>query len=161
MAWKKRAIKEFFKQYYPLALFSVVVCFIFFLSITYWQGYFEWKDIKPLPDPDLSLRMLSALVFVSFGQLLYWLKFYYVLYFIFVTILKDKRLYKDLKRLIWNVLMFIMGFYVAPWIVDLLNKILSFFYNIFAFLIYLFPPIGVSLILGLFISYYKKLQKKA
>jgi hypothetical protein len=52
--------------------------------------------------------------------------------------------------------MFIMGFVVAPWIVDVLNSILSFFYNIFLLIIYVFPPYGLPLviILTILISIY-------
>lgn len=90
--------------------------------------------------------MLSGLVFVTFGRLLYYLKLYYILYIILVVLLRQRQLYDDLKKVIWYIMMFLFGFVVAPWIIDQLNKLFSIVCNIPLFLGHLFPPYGLSLV---------------
>lgn len=158
MDWRKDEIRGFLRKYCLLAIFSVAVGLIFFISINYLQGSFIWREYNLIPEPDLPARLLSALVFMSFGWILYELKFYYFLYFILVIILRDKRLYNKSKRAIWDLMTFFMGTYVAPWIVDLLNKLLSIFCNIIALIAYLIQPIGMSSVLALAIIYYETRQ---
>jgi len=122
---------------------------------------FTWVEISPIEAPTLTIRLLSALVFVSFGEILYALKFYYVLYMIFVVFLRNRAFYNDLKRVIWRTLMFVMGFVFVPWIIDVLNKIVSFFYNVGMFLSYISPSaILLAAVFGT-IFYFLKRKKAA
>lgn len=58
----------------------------------------------------------------------------------------DWRLYKDTKKFIWGALILFMYFWVVPKVVGLLNAVISFFYNLFGLILYLLPPLGISLI---------------
>ena len=105
------------------------------------------KGISPISEPSLFNRVLySALVFVTFGAFLYWVKFYQFLYHIIVKGLGDRQLYRSIKGLIWGSLVLVMYFWVVPKVVAVLNIIISFFYNILNLILYLFPPLGISLI---------------
>lgn len=147
MSWHKDRILRFFRSYKKEIIVSCSVILILTIYHIFSDKSFVWRDYEPLPEPTLTLRLLSALVFDSFGWILYQLRFYYVLYIVIVGVFRNKPLYRDLKKVIWYGLMFVMGFVVAPWIVDVLNSILSFFYNILLLIIYVFPPYGLSLAL--------------
>lgn len=147
MSWHEDRITRFFRSYKKEIIVSCLVILILTIYHIFSDKSFIWRDYKPLSEPTLTLRILSAFVFSSFGWILYQLRFYYILYIVIVGIFRNKPLYRDLKKVIWYGLMFIMGFVVAPWIVDLLNSFLSFFYNIFLLIIYVFPPYGLPLII--------------
>ena len=158
MKWYQKVLKEHKREVIISAAISLAVTLAF--SLWYYTSGkpFTWVEISPIEAPTLSIRLLSALVFVSFGEILYALKFYYVLYMIFVVFLRDKALYNDLKKIIWRVMMFVMGFVVVPWIIDLLNKIVSFFYNVGILLLYISPPIVIFA--AIFLPGYYFLKKK-
>lgn len=144
--------KTILLQHGRTLLYSAVGSLILSLALLFWyfifDKHFEWKTIEPIPEPKIFIRFLySALVYVTLGAFLYWIKFYQLLHNLFIKQLKDKRSYHKLKDLIWRVLMLIMFFWIVPFVVHLLNAILSFFYNIFWLLLYLCPPLGSSLIL--------------
>ena len=108
------------------------------------NNYFVWNTIAPIKEPTLNLRALSGLSFVGIGKLLYVLRFYRILYIFFVVILRNKGLYNDFKKLIWYALMFVTGFIVVPSIIDFINDILSFLYNIFRYIVYISPSFLLS-----------------
>ena len=144
MSWYRKVLKENKKEIASSAAFAVV----FALAILLWHfalgKSFQWETISPIEAPSLLSRALySALVFITFGAFLYWVKFYQVLY----HIVSDRQLYRGIKGLIWGSLILVMYFWVVPTVVELLNAIISFFYNIFNLTLYLFPPLGVSLIM--------------
>ncbi len=147
MTWYKKVLTENKKEILSSAIFVI----IFALSILLWHFVFDktfrWETITPVEEPSLLNRALySALVFVTFGAFLYWIKFYQFLYSLIVKALRDRRLYQNTKRLIWGFLILIMYFWIIPKIVDLLNTIISLFYNLFNLMLYLFPPLGISLV---------------
>lgn len=144
--WYKKVLTENRKEVIRAALISLVVTTAFSLWYFIIGEGFKWTEYRFISEPTLSFRFLSALVFASLGEILYDLGFYYVLHFVFVVILRDRAVYNQIKRVIWLSLMAIVGFIIVPWIIDLLNAIISFFYNIFNLILYLFPPLGVSLI---------------
>lgn len=160
MKWYKKILTEHKRKVIISATVSLTITLAFSLWYYISGKPFEWVKISPISAPTLSIRFLSALVFVSFGEILYKLGFYYVLYMIFAVFLGDRTLYNDLKRIIWRSLMFIMGFVIVPWIISVLNKIVSFFYNIGILLLYISPPIGIFVVIFL-PSYYFLKNKKA
>lgn len=143
MTWYKKDLEKHGKEIAYSAAISLAVTLAFSLWYFITGKGFEWATISPISEPTLPLRFLSALVFVSLGRILYKLKFYYVLYFVFVIVLKAGGFYNKLKKVIWDVLTGIMGFVIVPWIIGVLNHIVSLFYNIGVFFVYIFPPLGL------------------
>lgn len=162
MTWYKKVLKENKKEIASSAAFAIV----FALAILLWHfafgKSFQWETISPIDAPSIFSRALySALVFVTFGAFLYWIKFYQLLY----HLISDRQLYRGIKGLIWGFLILAMYFWVVPTVVEILNAIISFFYNILNLILYLFPPLGISLIvfsIGYIISKkYYAIQKGA
>lgn len=147
MRWYNKVLKENKKEIIASTTFAVVFAFAILLWHFNLGKSFHWETISPISEPSLFNRVLySALVFVTFGAFLYWVKFYQFLYHIIVKGLGDRQLYRSIKGLIWGSLVLVMYFWVVPKVVAVLNIIISFFYNILNLILYLFPPLGISLI---------------
>ena len=153
MTWYERTLRKYKKELISGAIFSVVLSLALLLWV-YLSGYsFEWREISPIDPPSLFSRIVySALTYVTLGAILYNLLFYKFLY----HIAGDYRSFVELKRIVWVGLMALMFFVIVPKTVDMLNAIISFGFNIFNLLLYLFPPFGVSLILFLIYLYFRK-----
>lgn len=152
-AWYKKVLTENKKEIIRATLISLAVTTAFSLWYFISGKDFVWTDYAFISDPTLAPRLLSALVFTSLGEILYDLGFYYVLHFVFVVILRDRAAYNQIKRVIWLSLMAVMGFVIVPWVIDTLNKVFSFLYNVWLFILYIFPVFGVFL-LGFAIAVY-------
>jgi hypothetical protein len=158
MSWYKKILKEKKKEIITSAAFAVV----FALAISLWHYFtgksFEWQSISPVEAPGLLPRLFySALVYVSLGAILYAAGFYKFLYSLYRGTRGGWRAYNDMKGLIWWVLILGMYFVIIPVVVDLLNAVISFGYNIFNLILYVFPPLGISLIVfGIGYIIYKK-----
>lgn len=144
MIWYKKSIVNYLKENWTSLLFVLIFPFILLLWNYLTGKNFVWHNISPLDTPDWQRYLYSALTFVSLGLLLYKIRFYQLLYFIFVTILGDFRSYKEIKGIIWVGLMLLMYFKIVPWFVSVLNVVISFFYNIFGFVLYSIPPLGIT-----------------
>lgn len=153
MTWYERTLKKYGEEVVSGAIFSVVLSLTLLLWI-YMSGYsFEWHNISPIDPPSIFQRLIySALTYVTLGAILYSLLFYKFLY----HLAGDYRSFIELKRVVWVSLMGLMFFFVVPKTIDFLNTVLSFGYNIFNLLLYLFPPFGASLILFVVYLYFKK-----
>lgn len=147
--WYKKILTENKKEIIRSAIISLVITVAFSIWFFISHKAFAWNSYHFVSEPTLTLRLLSALVFVSLGRLLYELKFYYFLYFIFVIILRAWELYNALKKIIWYALMFVMGFYIVPWIINVINAVLSFFYNLWFLILYVAPALGIFLLIFL------------
>lgn len=159
--WYQKIITENKKEVIKSAVIAIIFTTIF--SLWYFKSghSFEWKNYNFIAEPTLTWRLLSALVFTSLGWILYQLKFYYILYLIFVIFLRDKYLYNDVKKLIWHGLMFIMGFFILPWIINAMNTVLSFFYNLLLLILYITPSLCLFLLsLLILIKVFKKFGSK-
>lgn len=109
---------------------------------------FHWESISPIEAPSFLVRAFySALVFVTLGAGLYNLGFYKFLYSLHRRTRNGYRDYKEAKRVIWVLLIFLMFFVIVPAVVSILNAIISFFYNVFVLLLYIAPPLGISLLI--------------
>lgn len=153
MTWYKKTLKKYGKEILTGAVFSIV-CTLAFLLWIYGMGKtFTWTDISPIDPPSIFVRIFySALTFVTLGAFLYKIKFYQGLY----RILGDWRSFREAKAIIWVLLMGTMFFVIVPLVVDILNGILSIGYNLVALLVYVFPPVGISVILFTLYFYFKK-----
>lgn len=153
MKWYNKQINKLFNETINTTAFALV--FLFSLSVWHFilgQGY-EWQTIAPISEPSIFQRALySALTFVTLGAALYELGFYKFLY----QVIGDWQAYKEAKKIIWLLLMGLMFFIIVPITVSILNHIISFGYNIFNFVIYIFPPLGIAAILAIAYFYFKR-----
>lgn len=158
MPWYKRALTEYKQETLTSVVFALTVAIIA-LAWAYLIGdVFEWKRINPVPDPSIPVRLLySALVYVTLGRILYLLGFYQVLHAFIVGGLGDWGLYHGLKKILWIGLMAMMYFWIVPFVVDVLNVTISFFYNVLNLILYMLPVVGISI--AVFLVYF--LLKKA
>jgi hypothetical protein len=162
--WYKRILKEKKKE----IIFSTIFAVLLALAISFWHYFtgasFEWHSISPVEAPSLLPRLFySALVYVTLGRLLFNTRFYKSLYSSFFRGVKGGyRDYIKTKKVIWWGLILAMYFVIIPIVVKILNFVISFFYNIFNFVLYLFPPLAISaLVFGigyLFLNHCKLLQ---
>jgi len=146
MTWYKHTLTKYKEE----IIFSAIVSILFFIALLLWYfGFgksFVWTKIEPISTPSLFERYFySAFVFVTLGAFLYFIRFYQFLHGIIVGIFNDWRLYKDIKGFIWVGLILTSYFWIVPKIVDFLNSIISFFYNIFGLILYSLPSLGIAL----------------
>ncbi len=147
--WHKKILKVNRKE----ILTSAIVLIVSTLVTSLWHYFtgksFVWESISPIEAPSIFSRLFySALVYSTVGAYLYFCTdFYKWLYEPFRGGgRKDYREYKKLKRAIWGILTLLMCFVVVPFVVNMLNCILSFIYNIYVLALYLFPPLAISLL---------------
>jgi len=153
MAWYQKTLKKYGKDILSGTVFSFIYTLAFLLWIYGTGKTFSWMDISPIDLPSIFVRIFySALTFMTLGAILYKIKFYKVLY----QIVGDWRTFKEVKAVIWVLLMGIMFFAIVPFVINLLNGIISIGYNLFAFILYAFPPVGISIIIFAFYLYFKK-----
>lgn len=138
--------REILKSYSRKTIVSVGLVLVLLLGAALFQLYrgatFEWSSIEPIKQPDVMNRLLySALTFISIGAVLYWLRFYKFLSWVFVS---DRRGYREAKRVVWVGLMLLMYLYITPATVDLLNACVSFAYNILLLILYMSPLLFVA-----------------
>ncbi len=146
MNWHQIEIKKFIKETLNTSAFAV----IFLISLSTWHfalgQVFEWQSITPISEPSIFQRLLySALTFATLGAILYELGFYKFLY----QVIGDWQAYKEAKKIIWLLLMGLMFFIIVPVTVGVLNYIISFGYNIFNLLVFLFPPFGLAFVVSI------------
>lgn len=153
MKWYQKEIRKAFNE----AINTVAFALLFLFSLSLWhfglgQSY-EWQTVTLISEPSIFQRAIySALTFVTLGAILYRLGFYRLLY----QIIGDWQSYKEAKRLVWLLLMGLMFFIIVPITVNVLNHIISFGYNIFNLLIFLFPPLGFAVIGSIAYFYFRK-----
>ena len=146
MNWYKKIIKKNKTEIISSAMFSGV----FSLALLIWHFMlgknFAWVTISPLSAPPPVYIIYSALVFVTLGRLLYVIGFYKLLATVVGEIMGDWKAYREIKAFLWLGLI-IIAYYLLHKFIDLLNTIISFFYNVLNFILFLSPPLGISLIL--------------
>lgn len=157
-----KVIRKLLKETYSGALFLILVALVSLLWYYFsWVSY-EWRSIEPIEQPDTFVRIVySFLVFFTLWLLLYFFRFYQLLHFVFVRLLGDRRAYKKIKWFIWLVLMWLMYLVIVPFVVDTMNNVLSFLYNLLGILVYLMPALWISIttfLIGI-VLYAKIVQK--
>lgn len=148
MSWYKKILRRDKKEVISSAIFGTIFALVFLLWHFALGKSFEWQIISPVSAPPLSYGIYSALVFVSLGYFLYEIGFYKLLADIIGRGLGDWELYRGAKKIIWITLILIV-IYLVKKIVDLINTTISFFYNILNFILYIAPPLGISLVIFL------------
>lgn len=153
--WHKKVAREYKDEIIKSAIIALVVTFVF--SVVYYLlgKSYEWRTMD-MPEPTLTLRILSGLVFSTLGRLLYKLKFYLVLKAILVRFLKMYELYRLLKKIIWYFLMFVMGYYIVPWAMKVINFILTILLNAAMIIVYGLPHVGIFLVIFASAFYFLK-----
>lgn len=160
MKWYEKTITENKAKIVSLGIFAIISSLVILLWRFGVGKTFQWETISPISQPEIFNRLFySALVFITIGAFLYWLRFYQLLYRLIVKALGDWQLYNSIKKILWGSLMLLMYFWIVPKVVDLLNSIISFLYNILNLILYLFPPMGASLII-FSVGYYVIVKSK-
>lgn len=155
--WHKIALKKHLKAVLSSGTTYAILTLIFLL----WRfalGYqFEWQQIEPLSQPSIFVRTFySAFTFITLGFFLYIAHFYKVLHDILVKGMGLWGLYNGIKAVVWTFLMYISYQYIVPWLFNILNAGVSVLFNIANLVLYVLPPIGVSLILSIIYFFLKK-----
>lgn len=133
-------------------VFSLILILWTFLS----GKSFTWIPIEPLDAPSLfNFSFYSAFTYLSSGFVLYHTFFYWALKKICVDLLGDWKLYYSLKSIIWLILSYLSYKYLLPFIIDTVNSICSFFFNIFHLVLYLSPSLGITIVLVVLYKFYK------
>lgn len=154
MIWYKKVLGEYSRKALVSTGLLVMVLFMMSAYQLINGNQFEWKNIAPVNEPDIFARAVySALTFVTIGALLYFLRFYQLLSFIFG---QNRRGYRDTKKLIWTLLLLLMFFVLVPAGVDVLNAVISFLYNIALFLYFVSPVALLSILVIIATLVYRK-----
>lgn len=121
---------------------------------------FEWHQIEPFEQPSIFVRYFySAFTFFTLGFLLYVARFYKVLHDILVKGMGLWGLYNAIKAVVWAFLMYISYQYIVPWLFAILNTSASVLYNVMGLVLYVFPPLGISLVIAIIYTIWKTKQK--
>ncbi len=114
----------------------------------FWPKFCVKKYLSYIPPSLLCRGFYSAFVFVTIGAFLYYVvKLWKLIYFICVTILRSRELYKLVKCALWMFLIVVTYLYIFPVITKVFNAGISFFYNIMVLFLYLLPSVGVFIII--------------
>lgn len=146
--WYKIVLLNFLRQQKPYVLLTILS--LLFTScalgqLFVFQNNFAWMDIAPFQPLPWIRILFSALTFVTLGAVLYALRFYQLLNFIFVTLLQDRKTYRAIKSLIWLALMGFLFYYVQPVVIKYLNLIASIVFNLLNLILFLSPSLGITL----------------
>lgn len=157
--WHKTALKKHLKNVFSSGITYAILALVFLL----WRfvlGYqFGWQNIEPFSPPSIFIRVFySSFTFATFGLLLYVFRFYQVLHDILVKGMGLWGLYNFIKAVIWAFLMYISYQYIVPWLFSIFNTGASILFNIANFVLYVLPPVGVSLILSIIYILLKRKQ---
>lgn len=152
MNWREKLIKWHLNETLFASVFSVLFIFILIIANFFFNWNFDWKQIDPIETPPLWIRGIASLfTWFTLWSWLFHLYFYKILYWICKFLWISYFRYKKLKRQIWLWLMLLVTLVLIPIIIDLLNSIISLFFNILQFLIATKSFIGMSLSASLLI----------
>ena len=149
MTWYERVLKKNIKEIFSSGI--LYVCILIILSIQHFflGNSFSWVWIEPIEQPSIFVRIFySAITYPTLGYLVYRTGFYLFIWRIF-----PRRIFRGIKKKVWIILIGVMFFVVVPIVVDVLNGIISIFYNIFNFFLYLFPAVAISSLIVVGILY--------
>jgi len=147
MDWQKKEIHKLIKENKHITIVFCILWLLWLIAYFYYTDDFIKTDVEPIPEPTLTLRLMSALWFLGLWRLLYHIWFYWILYFFMVRIGWDRKGYNELKVSIWDGVTLITGFVIVPFIIEVLNVILSYLYNWMMYLFYILPIVWIPMIL--------------
>lgn len=158
MPWCKKALKHHIKEMIVGAIVSIIFSLILLLRVYALGEPFHWISIEPISQPSpFQKYFYSGFTFVTIGAFLYFIYLYKALKILCVDILNSWELYIGVKGIIWVGLYYISYQYLVPYTIDILNSLCSFLFNIFQLIFYLFPTLGISIIIYILYLYlYKK-----
>ena len=149
MKWQGETILKQVKEIAGSVSTYLILVFIFLLWRFVLGIHFEWQQIEPFEQPSIFVRSFySAFTFFTLGFLLYVARFYKVLHDIVVKAFDMWGLYNFIKAVLWLFLMYISYAYLVPWLFNILNGVLSILFNIANLMLYVLPPVGISIILS-------------
>lgn len=148
----KKIFQENKREIIRSAIISLVITIVFSFWYFITGKSFEWHPIAPISQPDLlSREVLSYIAFATIGAFLYYVvRLWQILKFICKDIFNSWPLYNMVKKIVWVILLVFTQFYLVPTAVNWSNHIISFFYNIWFLILYIYPILGI-LILSFFI----------
>lgn len=153
MFWHKNTLLKYKKEITQSAALSFVSALVFAVYLWHLGNTFAWQSISPIEQPNIFARIFySALAFILPGAFLYEVGYYKILHDVIVKGFGLWGLYNLIKAVTWIALMALM-YFVFGLTVDVLNTLASFFYNIFNFILYLSPTLGLFIFLTILISY--------
>ena len=158
MKWHTQTLSKYKKE----ILLSTVLTILFAIVTALWsvfsRSHFQWKEIDSISFPDiLHYRFYSALAFIIPGAWLFHkIKFWQFLY----RTSHNWRTFQRDKRNVWKILVG-LTFLIALLLVSLLNNVISFLFNIWNFILYLLPPLGISLLLAFLFILLRKQCKQS
>ena len=146
--WYKKVLLKNARETVSSGTTYVILAFVLLLWYFALGLKFQWQSISPLSTPSIFVRAFySAFTFCTLGLFLYVIGFYKVLHDIVVKVFGMWGLYNFIKAVLWLFLMYISYAYLVPWLFNVLNTSASILFNIANFVLYVLPPIGISLIL--------------
>lgn len=144
MKWHEKILKENFKEIAASVSSLLALGLAYSVSHFLLGREFEWVLIEPIDLPTIPVRIFySALTFITLGRLLYVVGFYKGLHDVVVKAFDAWDAYKKIKSTVW-VLLMLLVYIILPKIVDALNAILSFCYNVIRLIMYWHPVIGLA-----------------
>jgi hypothetical protein len=157
MSWHKKVLVKHAKEIFSSGVFYILLILVFLLWRFAFGYQFEWQNIEPFSPPSIFIRIFySAFTFVTLGFLLYVLRFYKALHDILVRGMNLWGLYNSIKAIVWAVLMYLSYQYIVPWLFSILNASVSILYNIASFVLYIFPPLGIAIIIAISYTFFRK-----
>jgi len=156
MTWYKKAIRKYIIEDTWKMLSVVIIWIITSLWLFFTSDQYTWTNVEPIQIVSASRLIVWALTFITLGAFLYAIRFYQFLHLILVQTLWIRKFYNTIKTIIWLLLLFIMFFWVLPFVVFILNQIYSFFHNTVFFILYMYPVIFSSIIIFTVIHFWIK-----
>jgi hypothetical protein len=158
--WYKKVLLKNTIEIVSSATTYVILAFVLLLWHFVLGLKFQWKSISPLSEPSIFVRAFySAFTFCTLGLFLYAIRFYKILHDIVVKIFGMWELYNLIKAVLWLFLMYISYTYLVPWLFNVLNASISILFNVANLVLYLFPPVGIAMILSISYLLVKKKNK--
>jgi len=154
--WHKTVLLKYAKDIVGSASTYLILALVFLLWRFAFSIEFHWQQIEPFEQPSIFVRTFySAFTFATLGLFLYIIQFYRVLHDILVKGMGLWGLYNFIKAIVWACLMYISYQWIVPWLFTILNTSISFLYNIAGLVLYVLPPVGVTLVAAIAFTFWK------